>query len=240
MNRLATSKRLDILGNLIGGKSIRSTARTCGVSINTVSKLLDDAAAAYHDEHVRGIRGRRQIKCCQTWAFSVDDEGAADAWTFIGIDADSRLIVSQLVGVDVRHATIAFMYDLRSRLLDSPRLMTGGLDDSAHAVDLVFGAVAGNGKSDGKPRTADVPPHRPPIRPEMASRRVEKHGAIAQLYALHHNFCQSEKKLRTTPAMESGLDDAVRDMAWIVGLIDERSPKPNRPKTYRRRSGSPD
>ena len=67
------------------------------------------------------------------------------------------------------------------------------------------------------------------------SKRVEKHAAMIALYALHYNYCRIHKTLRCTPAMEAGVDTTVRDCEWIVGLIDARAPKPNRPKTYRKR-----
>ena len=67
------------------------------------------------------------------------------------------------------------------------------------------------------------------------SKRVEKHVAMVSLYALHYNFCRIHKSLRVTPAMEAGLTNELRDMEWIVGLIDARAPKPSRPKTYRKR-----
>ena len=67
------------------------------------------------------------------------------------------------------------------------------------------------------------------------SKRIEKHAAMVNLYALHYNFCRVHKTLRVTPAMEAGLSDTVHDMEWIVGLMDANAPKPNRPKTYRKR-----
>ena len=67
------------------------------------------------------------------------------------------------------------------------------------------------------------------------SKRVEKHWAMLSLYFLHYNFCRVHMTLRVTPAMEIGLDTTIRDCKWIVGLIDARAPKPNRPKTYRKR-----
>ena len=237
MNRLSTAKRTDILTDLIDGKSMRSVARKHRVSINTVSKLLDDAghaATAHHDEHVRSIRGRPEIKCSQTWAFSFDDGRAANAWTFVGIDTDSQLILSHLVGVDVRQATIAFMHDLRRRLLGSPRLITDGIDDPANAAGLTFGdtrtgkRVDPQAGADGEAKTS--------IRSRSVRRRLEKYMAIARLFVLHHNFCRRRGTPAETPAMEAGIDDTPRDIAWIVGLVDEHAPKPNRPKNYRRRS----
>lgn len=70
------------------------------------------------------------------------------------------------------------------------------------------------------------------------SKRVEKHIAMLSLYFVHYNFCRIHKTLKVTPAMEAGLTGELRDMEWIVGLIDARATKPNRPKTYRKRENS--
>ena len=67
------------------------------------------------------------------------------------------------------------------------------------------------------------------------SKRAEKHIAMLSLYFVHYNFCRIHKSLRVTPAMEAGLTNELRDMEWIVDLIDARAPKPSRPKTYRKR-----
>ena len=70
------------------------------------------------------------------------------------------------------------------------------------------------------------------------SKRVERHWAMLSLYFVHYNFCRVHKTLRVTPAMEIGLDTTIRDCKWIVELIDARAPKPNRPKTYRKRNSN--
>ena len=69
------------------------------------------------------------------------------------------------------------------------------------------------------------------------SKNLDKHMAVCDLFFLHYNFCRIHKTLGVTPAMEAGLTDTLHDMEWIVGLIDARAPKPNRPKTYRKRKG---
>lgn len=61
------------------------------------------------------------------------------------------------------------------------------------------------------------------------SKRIEKHAAMVALYALHYNFCRIHGTLKATPAMEVGLSDTVRDLEWIVGLIDANAPMPNKP-----------
>ena len=70
------------------------------------------------------------------------------------------------------------------------------------------------------------------------SKKVEKHMAMVSLYFLHYNFCRIHTTLRVTPAMEAGLDHTVRDCEWMVRLIDARAPKPNRPKTYKKRKNA--
>ena len=129
------------------------------------------------------------------------------------------------------------MCDLRTRLLDRPRLITDQLDDATEAVDLAFGDIWRSKRPDPQDGMVPEAVYRPSIRSRSARRRVAKYVAIAHLFVLHHNFCRPRERFRETPAMKAGIDDTARDMAWIVGLVDEHAPKPNRPKNYRRRSG---
>ena len=225
---------------LLEGRSMRSITRRDGVSINTVAKLLDDAGAAaksYLDEHVRQIPDRRRIECRQTWAFGYPaatraepaPADAEDTWTFVAIDADSKLIVSCLVGDSSQETTGGFIEDIRRRLREDPELATSGLHRSPD-----------RGGSKGSRRHGDGNMPDPEGRPQMPSnsekRRLEKHVAMTHLYALYYNYCRIHPALSVTPAMAAGLDTDVRDMTWIVKLIDARAKKPNRPKTYRKRA----
>ena len=67
------------------------------------------------------------------------------------------------------------------------------------------------------------------------SKKIENHLHMLSLYFVHYNFCRVHKNLRMSPAMAAGVSDTLWDMEWIVRLIDARAPKPNRPKTYRKR-----
>lgn len=72
MNRLPLVKRVQILAMLCEGSSMRSISRVCDVSINTVSKLLEDAGevcAAFHDEHVRGVKAKH-VQVDEIWSFT--------------------------------------------------------------------------------------------------------------------------------------------------------------------------
>lgn len=67
------------------------------------------------------------------------------------------------------------------------------------------------------------------------SRNLDKHMTMCGLFFLNYNYCRIHKTLGVTPAMEAGLADRLRDMSWIVNLIDARAAKPKRPKKYQKR-----
>lgn len=48
---------------------------------------------------------------------------------------------------------------------------------------------------------------------------------MLSLYFVHYNFCRMHKTLRMSPAMAAGVVSDLRDVEWIVSLIDARAPK---------------
>jgi IS1 family transposase len=152
MNKLPIKMRAQILSMLCEGSSMRSISRVCDLSINTVSKLLEDVGevcAAFHDEHVRGVKAKR-VQVDEIWSFTYAKEknvavakaapsGAGDTWTWTGICADSKLIVAWLVGGRDSGYAIEFMDDLRSRLADHVQLTTDGHKSYLEAVEGAFG-----------------------------------------------------------------------------------------------------
>jgi IS1 family transposase len=153
MNRLPIAKRIQILSLLCEGNSMRSTSRLSDVSINTVSKLLVDAGrvcAEFHDEKVRGVKARR-VQVDEIWSFTYAKnknvakarkapEGAGDTWTWTGLDADSKLMISWLVGSRDAVYASAFVDDLASRLKNRIQLTSDGLKLYVDAVEDAFGA----------------------------------------------------------------------------------------------------
>lgn len=152
MNKLPHAKRLQILNLLCEGSSLRSISRVVDVSINTVTKMLVDAGSAcatYHDEYVRNVVASR-IQCDEIWAFcyakqkNVADakaapDGAGDVWTWTALDAQSKLLVSYLVGGRDGEYAMAFIDDLRSRLANRVQLTTDGHKAYLQAVEESFG-----------------------------------------------------------------------------------------------------
>ena len=152
MNKLSVKARAQMLNMLCEGSSMRSVSRLADVSINTVAKLLIDAGtfcANFHDDNVRGVTSKR-IQCDEIWSFTAAKqknvpnmktpiENAGDTWTWTGIDADTKLIVSWLVGGRDGDYAMAFMDDLRSRLANRVQLTTDGYKAYLQAVEGAFG-----------------------------------------------------------------------------------------------------
>lgn len=132
---------------------MRSISRVVDVSLNTVSKLLEEAgevALEMHDEMVRGVKASR-IQCDEIWSFvyakeknvktaKAAPEDAGDVWTWTALDSDNKLIVSYFVGDRSGQAAIALMDDLRSRLANRVQLTTDGHKAYLEAVEGAFGA----------------------------------------------------------------------------------------------------
>ena len=153
MNRMTIEKRATILKLLVHGSSLRSTSEITGASINTVTKLLvaaGEACAAYHDSTVRNVSSKR-VQVDEIWSFTyvkqknvarakAAPEGAGDTWTWTALDADSKLIVSWLIGGrDAGYAT-EFMQDLAGRLANRVQLTSDGHRAYLSAVEDAFGS----------------------------------------------------------------------------------------------------
>lgn len=151
MNKLPLKKRAQILGLLVEGNSLRATSRLADCSINTVTKLLVDvgvSVAMYQDRALRNLTCKR-IQCDEIWSFvyakaknAPREKRAAgeagDVWTWTAIDADTKLIVSWLVGSRDSRAATLFINDVAGRLANRVQLSTDGHRPYLIAVDGAF------------------------------------------------------------------------------------------------------
>ncbi len=150
MNNLPLVKKVQIINLLVEGNSLRSTSRITGCSINTVTKLLVDVGRAcqdFHNEKVISVASKR-VQCDEIWSFvhakekNIPDElkkdGIGDVWTWVGIDADSKLVVSWLVGNRDAQTAYTFMQDVAYRLKNRVQLTTDGLKSYIDAVEDGF------------------------------------------------------------------------------------------------------
>lgn len=152
MNKLSMEKRTRVVAALVEGNSIRATARMTGVSKPTILKLLADlgeACAKYQDEHLRDLRSKR-VQVDEIWSFCHAKEanlrpslrgkvGFGDVYTWTALDADSKLIISWLVGRrDGMHAE-RFINDAAQRLRFRVQLTSDGHRPYLEAVEEAFG-----------------------------------------------------------------------------------------------------
>ena len=283
MNRLSVAKRATILHLLVEGASLRSISRLTDTSINTVTRLLVDAGnacAAYHDQAVRHVRARR-VQVDEIWTFTyakdknvpmakAAPEGAGDTWTWTALDADSKLIISWLIGPRDAGSAYTMMHDLADRLATRVQLTSDGLRLYVDAVEDAFGAeidysqliklygAPQEPESRYSPATCTGTIHKPvtghPDPRHISTSYVERQNLNIRmgirrftrltnafgkklenqvhafaLYLVYYNFCRMHTSLRMSPAMAVGISDTLRDMEWIVGLIDARTPAPKKP-----------
>jgi IS1 family transposase len=137
---------------LVEGNSLRSCARMADVSLNTVTKLLVDLGQACEQIHnllVNNVRVRR-LQADEIWCFvrakaknvSAEKklEGWGDVWTWTGLDADTKLCVSYLVGGRDGGWALDFMRDCASRIKGRVQITTDGHRAYLEAVEDAFGA----------------------------------------------------------------------------------------------------
>jgi IS1 family transposase len=154
MNRLDPKRRAQVVAALVEGNSVRATVRMTGVAKNTIQKLLLDlgsACADYMDEHFHKLPCRR-VQCDEIWSFiaakakNVTPElrkknpYAGDAWTWVAIDADTKLVCSFAVGGRDAGMAHEFISDLASRLRYRVQLTTDGHKPYLQAVEDAFGS----------------------------------------------------------------------------------------------------
>ena len=156
MNKLPLARRVMILNGLWEGVSMRAISRMADVSINTVTKLLEDAGEtclALHDEMVRGVQSKR-VQADEIWSFcyakaknvataKAAPEGAGDVWTWTALDADTKLMISYFVGDRSGESAMILADDLRARVAsERVQITTDGHNAYLRAIEEAFGADA--------------------------------------------------------------------------------------------------
>ncbi len=128
MNKLDPETRSRIIAALVEGVSISSIVRMTGVAKTTILRLIREVGGAcqrFHDARVRYVSPER-VQCDEVWSFCamkqknvpVEKQGVlgfGHVWTWTGIDAGSKLIISYLVSDRSQEAADAFIADLKSR-----------------------------------------------------------------------------------------------------------------------------
>jgi len=153
MNRLSKQQRTQIINALVEGNSLRATARICDVAFNTVLKLVPHIGMAcmeYQDKVLRNL-SCKLVQCDEIWSFcyakskNVPSDkqgqfGCGDVWTWVAIDAETKLVPSFMVGDRGSRTAHRFMQDLASRLKSRIQLTTDGHRVYLQAVEDAFGS----------------------------------------------------------------------------------------------------
>jgi IS1 family transposase len=153
MNKLPSEKRAQALQMMAEGISLRSMTRLTGISRTTLIKLLEDAGQAFSEYQDRVLVNLpcKRIQVDEAWAFcyakqknvptaKAAPEGAGDIWTWVGLDADTKLVASFHVGGRDSEAAGTFIDDLAPRFASRIQLTSDGHRPYLEAIEGAFGA----------------------------------------------------------------------------------------------------
>lgn len=143
-------KALLALQLLIEGTSIRSAERITGIHRDTIIRLLilaGERCAVLMDAKMQNLNCTH-IQADEIWGFvakknrnvkSDDPAEFGDAWVFVALDEETKLIPAYTVGKRTKLTTYLFMNELRSRLA-SPQIQitTDGYPYYREAVEGAF------------------------------------------------------------------------------------------------------
>jgi len=151
-NILSPEKRAQIIACLVEGNGTRATARLCGVTKNTVTRLLvwaGEACTAYQDAALRNLPCKR-VQCDEIWAFvgckakhvGPQHAGKAwgDIWTWTAVCPDTKLLLCWFIGTRDAGAAHHFMHDVAGRLAHRVQLTSDGHKPYLSAVESAFGS----------------------------------------------------------------------------------------------------
>ena len=152
-NNLSMAKQIAVISALVEGCSIRSTSRMTGVAKGTILSLLERVGAAcagFQNVAVRNVHAKR-VQVDEIWSFcyakqknataKMFENGgfAGDVWTFVAIDADTKLVIGSLVGGRDAGCAAEFLQDVAGRLSNRVQLTTDGHRMYLTAVPDAFG-----------------------------------------------------------------------------------------------------
>jgi len=151
-NVISMAKKVAVVSALLEGCSVRSTSRMTGVSKGAILRLLmsvGKACAEYQSAVIRNVSAKR-VQVDEIWSFvgcrqkNVTTEKleagiCGDVWTFTAIDADTKLVISWVVGRRDAGCAADFLQDVAGRLSNRIQLTTDGHKMYLTAVPDAFG-----------------------------------------------------------------------------------------------------
>ncbi len=152
MNRLKPEKQEAIVSALVEGNSVRSVERMTGVHRDTITRLVlrvGSTCEQIMDETMHDL-GCERIEVDEVWSYvgkkqrhvrpDEDPNQVGDCWTWVALDADSKLVPAYAVGKRDFPTGVAFIRDLASRLSGRPQISSDGLRIYVEAIEAAFGS----------------------------------------------------------------------------------------------------
>jgi IS1 family transposase len=152
MNKLSTEERKRVVACLVEGNSLRATTRMTGVHRTTIQNLLIElgkVCSEFQDKAMVNLKSKR-IQCDEIWSFvgckqknvteDHDGKNYGDAWTWVALDPDTKLVPCWMVGTRDAGTAYHFIHDLSARLANRVQLTTDGHKAYLSAIEDAFGS----------------------------------------------------------------------------------------------------
>jgi IS1 family transposase len=171
-NHLPMEKKVAVVSALAEGSSIRSIERMTGVNRNTIMSLgirVGNGCTELSDILLRDLPCER-IQMDEIWGFigkkqanlrrTDDPRFMGDVWTFVAIDADTKLVPCYAVGKRDAYTTRNFVADLASRVKNRVQVSSDALGTYREAVNRGFGCEVDYGQILKVFKSSDLAPGR--------------------------------------------------------------------------------
>lgn len=150
MNTLDRNAQCRVIAALVEGNSIRSIERMTEIHRDTIMRLavgIGEGCDRLMDGMMRGLTCER-LQLDEIWAYvgmkqktarslnKTDEFG--DVYTFVAIDAETKLVPCWHVGKRTWNNTALFVSDLRSRVTNRPQITTDAFAAYYGAIQRAF------------------------------------------------------------------------------------------------------
>ena len=150
-NDLKTEKKNTAVAMLAEGNSIRSIERMTGIHRDTIMRLgvrMGEGCKRIMDEKMRNLPCKL-VQVDEIWGFVqmkektakriAPNSEAGDVWTWIALDAETKLVPTFAIGDRTQYMANNFIEDLASRLSNRVQISTDGLAAYRGAIEGAFG-----------------------------------------------------------------------------------------------------
>ncbi|HTT76027.1 MAG TPA: IS1 family transposase [Candidatus Binataceae bacterium] len=148
---MSIERQAQVISALVEGNSIRSTERMTGIHRDTIMRLtvrIGDACDRLMDETMRGLTCEH-LQLDELWGYVGMKQKTAhrlgkvgeygDVYTFVALDAQTKLIPAFHIGHRDAENTRLFIHDLKQRIVNRPQITTDAYQAYFGAIIRYFG-----------------------------------------------------------------------------------------------------